>query len=83
MKAGLHGLVHSLSCWLAPSGVTVNAIAPALVEQTAVVADQPDRPRRRSSLDKVADLALSVLTNVEVSGYVLLVDDGTGPPWAT
>ena len=34
-KAGLHGLTHHLASRVARDGVTVNAIAPALIEETA------------------------------------------------
>ena len=35
-KAGLHGLTHFLASRLAASGVTVNALAPALVIDTGM-----------------------------------------------
>src|SRR5215475_6821897 len=38
-KAGLHGLTHSMAAQYAKSGVTVNAIAPALITETGMVPD--------------------------------------------
>ena len=39
-KAGIHGLTHSYAALLAKEGITVNAIAPALIE-TDMMRDNP------------------------------------------
>lgn len=36
-KSALHGLVHWLSMWYAPKGISVNAVAPALIEGTGML----------------------------------------------
>lgn len=40
-KSGLHGLTHFLASRLAPHGVTVNALAPALIEDTGMLPGDP------------------------------------------
>ena len=40
-KAGLHGLTHFIAGRVARQGVTVNAIAPALIEDTAMLPGDP------------------------------------------
>jgi len=84
-KAGLHGLTHYLARRLAPCGVTVNAIAPALIAETGMLPADPGDLHRRVPVgrlgrpDEVADLALAVLTNAYVTNQVLSVDGGTHP----
>jgi len=85
-KAGLHGLVHFLSSRLAPAGVTANAIAPALIADTAMIeglpAGQPapSVPVGRLGLpNEVADLAVAVLSNGYLTGQVLVLDGGLHP----
>lgn len=81
-KAGLHGLTHFLASRLASEGVTVNALAPALVEKTGML---PGDPGELSSLipvgrlgkpHEVASLALAVLTNPYLTNQVLSIDGG-------
>ena len=84
-KAALHGLVHILSARLASSGVTVNAIAPALIEQTAMLEGAsglniPAPPvGRLGRPDEIADTAVAILRNGYLTGQVLLVDGGLHP----
>src|SRR3954468_3542903 len=49
-KAGLHGLAHSLSQQGAGARVTVNVVAPALIESDMLPADPEVRERLASSL---------------------------------
>jgi 3-oxoacyl-[acyl-carrier protein] reductase len=81
-KAGLHGLTHWLASRLASDGVTVNAIAPALIEATGMLPGGSDELRARIPVgrlgtpDEVADLALAVLRNGYLTNQVLTVDGG-------
>ena len=36
-KSALHGLIHWLSQWYAPKGITVNGVAPALIKETKML----------------------------------------------
>jgi 3-oxoacyl-[acyl-carrier protein] reductase len=62
-KAGIHGLTHSYAALLAKEGITVNAIAPALIE-TDMMRDNPRaRPDlipvgRFGTVDEVADVVV-------------------------
>src|SRR3954465_6647805 len=70
-KAGLHGLAHSLSQQAAGDGVTVNVVAPALIESDRRPAAPGARERLPASLpvgrlgtaDEVADLIAAVVRN--------------------
>ncbi len=80
-KAGLHGLAHSLAARAAGSGVTVNALAPALIADTGMIAGLPESsPRppvgRLGRPAEVADLALAMLSNAYLTGQVVLLDGG-------
>jgi 3-oxoacyl-[acyl-carrier protein] reductase len=84
-KAGLHGLVHWLASRLAGSGVTANAIAPALIEETGMLPGGSDELRgaipvgRLGKPDEVADLALAVIRNGYITNQVISVDGGMHP----
>lgn len=83
-KAGLHGLVHALSARVASAGVTVNAIAPALIAETAMIAGMPDSVPtppvgRLGRPEEVAQLMLAVLGNGYLTGQVLLLEGGSRP----
>lgn len=86
-KAGLHGLVRSLSRELGHRGITANAVAPGYVE-TALTAEVPEAARRRmveltsagrpGRPDEIA-AAIGFLASEEasyVNGVVLPVDGG-------
>jgi 3-oxoacyl-[acyl-carrier protein] reductase len=84
-KAGLHGLTHFLASRVAPDGVTVNAIAPALIENTGMLPGDPGELAARVPVGRlgrpaeVADLALAVLRNGYVTNQVISVDGGIHP----
>lgn len=80
-KAGMLGLTHSYASLLASYGITVNAIAPALVE-TDMLKDNsnisPDQlpAKRYGQPDEVADVALLLACNGYVSGQTINVNGG-------
>ncbi|WP_433438310.1 SDR family NAD(P)-dependent oxidoreductase [Nonomuraea sp. CA-141351] len=82
-KAGLHGLTHFLASRVAAHGVTVNALAPALIEDTAMLpgtASPGALPVGRFGRpEEVADLALAVLRNGYLTNQVLSLDGGGYP----
>jgi 3-oxoacyl-[acyl-carrier protein] reductase len=84
-KAGLHGLTHYFASRVAADGVTVNALAPALIDDTGMVLGDPDELARRIPVGRlgtpseVADLALAVLGNGYTTNQVISVDGGIHP----
>jgi 3-oxoacyl-[acyl-carrier protein] reductase len=85
-KAALHGLVASLASNYAPYGVTVNAIAPALISDAKMIDENQDRIAaaripvgRLGRPQEVADLAAAMLTNGYLTGHVTLLDGGIHP----
>jgi 3-oxoacyl-[acyl-carrier protein] reductase len=84
-KAGLHGLTHFLASRTAGAGVTVNAIAPALITDTGMLPGEPEELRRivpvgrLGTPDEVAELAIAVLGNAYVTNQVLSLDGGMHP----
>jgi 3-oxoacyl-[acyl-carrier protein] reductase len=84
-KAGLHGLTHHLAARVAQDGVTVNAIAPALIEDTGLLPGDPGELARHIPVgrlgrpNEVADLALAILTNGYLTNQVVSIDGGMHP----
>jgi len=84
-KAGLDGLVHFIAAREAAHGITANALAPALIEDTAMLPGDPGDlaeripVRRLGRPDEVADLALAVLGNGYMTGQVIGIDGGMHP----
>jgi 3-oxoacyl-[acyl-carrier protein] reductase len=84
-KAGLHGLTHWLASRLAGDGVTVNAVAPALIEATGMLPGPTEELRARIPVGRlgtpgeVADLALAVLRNGYLTNQVFTLDGGIYP----
>jgi 3-oxoacyl-[acyl-carrier protein] reductase len=84
-KAGLHGLTHFLAARVAGDGVTVNAIAPALIERTGMLPGSPEELAARVPVgrlgrpEEVADLALAMLRNGYLTSEVVGLDGGIHP----
>lgn len=80
-KAGMLGLTHSYANLLVRDGITVNAIAPALIYTQMVAAN----PRARADLipvgrfgkvEEVADVAVMLAGNGYITGQTINVDGG-------
>jgi 3-oxoacyl-[acyl-carrier protein] reductase len=84
-KAGLHGLTHYLASRTASSGVTVNAIAPALIADTGILPGDPDQLAakipvgRLGTTAEVAKLTVAVLQNDYITNQVISIDGGIHP----
>jgi 3-oxoacyl-[acyl-carrier protein] reductase len=84
-KAGLHGLTHFLASRVAADGVTVNAIAPALIEDTGMLPGDPQElarlipAGRLGRPEEVADLMLAILRNGYMTNQVVGLDGGMHP----
>jgi len=84
-KAGLHGLTHFLAQQTAAFGVTVNALAPALITETGMIPGDSEELRQRIPVgrlgrpEEVADLALAILRNPYLTNQVISLDGGMHP----
>jgi 3-oxoacyl-[acyl-carrier protein] reductase len=84
-KAGLHGLTHFLAAQFAAHGITVNALAPALIADTGMLPGRPEQLRRHIPVgrlgepDEVADLALAIVRNPYLTNQVISLDGGLYP----
>jgi len=79
-KAGIWGLTHSYAALLVKDGITVNTVAPALIE-TDMVRDleaKPDRiPMGRfGKVEEVADVVLMLARNGYMTGQTINVNGG-------
>src|SRR3954451_2555055 len=81
-KAGLHAITHFLASRVAPDGVTVNAIAPALIEDTNMLPGDRGTLANRVPVgrlgrpEEVADLAVAILRNGYMTSKVVGLDGG-------
>lgn len=84
-KAGLHALTAFLSRRVAEHGVTVNAVAPALIEGTGMLPGRTDQlaamvpVRRLGRADEVAAFSVAMLANGYLTGQVVGLDGGMHP----
>ncbi len=83
-KAGMHGLTHFYASRLAKEGITVNAIAPALIETEMVTTNMkatPDRipVGRFGEPDEVAIVAVMLARNPYITGQTINVNGGWYP----
>jgi 3-oxoacyl-[acyl-carrier protein] reductase len=88
-KAGINGLVRALSKELAPQGITVNAVLPALIETDLLRDKEPDPTKRNKYIERIPvgrfgtpqDVAYTVLFLAsEYAGFItgqnIIVDGG-------
>ncbi len=86
-KAGLHGLAHSLARQGSGHGVTVNVVAPALIDTDMTPADPEIRRQlaasravgRLGTSEEVADLVVAVVRNGYLSNQSIVLDGGSHP----
>jgi 3-oxoacyl-[acyl-carrier protein] reductase len=80
-KAGMHGLTHYYARTLAKEGVTVNSVAPALIE-TDMITDNPAATPdlipigRLGTVQEVADAVMLAASNGYITGQTLSVNGG-------
>jgi 3-oxoacyl-[acyl-carrier protein] reductase len=80
-KAGALGLTHSYATLLAREGITVNAIAPALIE-TDMTAVNPKAKAdliplgRKGTVEEVAEVAVMLANNGYMTGQTISVNGG-------
>jgi 3-oxoacyl-[acyl-carrier protein] reductase len=80
-KAGMLGLTRFYANRLAKEGITVNAIAPALVETEMVTSNPAARPDRIpigrfGTVQEVADVAVMLACNAYITGQTINVNGG-------
>jgi len=80
-KAGMLGLTHSYAGLLAKEGITVNAIAPALIETEMVTSNPRANPGlipvgRFGVVEEVADVAVMLCRNGYITGQTINVNGG-------
>jgi 3-oxoacyl-[acyl-carrier protein] reductase len=80
-KAGMIGLTHSCAASLVKEGVTVNAIAPALIETEMVTSNINASPKlipmgHFGSVDDVSSVAVMLATNDYMTGQTISVNGG-------
>ena len=79
------GLTHFLASRLAASGITVNALAPALITETGMLPGDPAQLRQRVPVGRlghpseVAKLATAILANAYLTNQVISLDGGIHP----
>lgn len=80
-KAGMIGLTHSYAAVLAREGITVNAIAPALIATEMVTANARARPDlipvgRLGTVEEVAEVVVMLTCNGYITGQTINVNGG-------
>ncbi len=80
-KAGVIGLTHSYAALLAKEGITVNAIAPALIETEMVTSNPNARPDlipigRFGTVEEISDVVVLLASNGYITGQTITVNGG-------
>jgi 3-oxoacyl-[acyl-carrier protein] reductase len=80
-KAGMTGLTHYYAALLSKEGITVNTIAPALIETEMVTKNPNARPDlipvgRFGAVEEVADVVVMLAANGYITGQTINVNGG-------
>jgi 3-oxoacyl-[acyl-carrier protein] reductase len=80
-KAGILGLTHYYAALLAKEGITVNAIAPALINTDMVISNPKATQAlipvgRFGTADEVAEVAVMLARNSYITGQTINVNGG-------
>ncbi|KAJ7262716.1 NAD-binding protein [Mycena haematopus] len=84
-KSALHGLVHWLAVRYARDGITCNAVAPALIEDTTMMANPSEEIRnmipigRLGKPHEVASVVETLVMNEYLTNKIMVVDGGLTP----
>ena len=80
-KAGMHGLTHGYAAALVKEGITVNSVAPAIIDTDMTTQDlraaPPNNPMARfGTVEETVDAVMMMVRNAYVTGQTLLVNGG-------
>jgi 3-oxoacyl-[acyl-carrier protein] reductase len=80
-KAGILGLTHAYASILVAEGITVNAIAPALIETDMLAGNARARPDRIpvgrfGTVDEIADIVVMLARNGYITGQTISANGG-------
>ncbi len=80
-KAGMHGLTHGYAAALVKEGITVNSVAPAIIDTDMTTQDlraaPPNTPMARfGTVEETVDAVMMMIRNAYVTGQTLLVNGG-------
>jgi len=80
-KAGLLGLTHGYASFLTKEGITVNAVAPSLIQTDMVSQDLQVKPNlvpvgRFGTIEEVADVVVMLAKNGYITGQTIFVNGG-------
>ena len=84
-KSALHGMIHFLAMKYAKNGITINGVAPALIEDTTMLPQGSDELRARVPVgrlgkpEEVASVVQLMVENGYVTNKVWTVDGGWHP----
>ncbi|KAF8586880.1 NAD-binding protein [Ramaria rubella] len=84
-KSAMHGLVHWLAGKYAPEGITVNAVAPALITNTGMFPGNQAELRARIPVgrfgepEEIASVVEMFTTNAYLTNKIYVVDGGMTP----
>ncbi|KAJ7280248.1 NAD-binding protein [Mycena rebaudengoi] len=84
-KSALHGLVHWMASRYAKDGITCNAVAPALIEDTTMLSNPSEEIKnmipigRLGKPHEVASVVETLITNAYLTNKIIVVDGGLTP----